>query len=81
MTALGIQAQPTADGMRVIGGTYGGGNVASHADHRIAMSFAMAGLRAAARITIDDCANVATSFPGFVTLARSAGVAITERST
>jgi len=81
MTALGIQAQPTADGMRVIGGTYGGGNVASHADHRIAMSFAMAGLRAAAPITIDDCANVATSFPGFVTLARSAGVAITERST
>jgi len=41
----------------------------------------MAGLRAAALITIDDCVNVATSFPGFVTLARSAGVAITERST
>ena len=45
-------------------------------DHRIAMSFAMASLRGSAPIIIRDCANVATSFPGFVELASNAGAAI-----
>jgi 3-phosphoshikimate 1-carboxyvinyltransferase len=79
LQALGVVAEPTADGMRVTGGKYGGGAVASHADHRIAMAFAIAALRASAPITITDCANVATSFPGFVELARSAGLKITTR--
>jgi 5-enolpyruvylshikimate-3-phosphate synthase len=57
-----------------------GGRVASHGDHRIAMSFAMAALRAANPIVIDDTTNVATSFPGFVELARAAGLAIDARS-
>jgi len=77
LQALGVVAEPTADGMRIVGGKYGGGTVASHADHRIAMAFAIAALRAGAPITITDCANVATSFPGFVELARSAGLKIT----
>jgi 3-phosphoshikimate 1-carboxyvinyltransferase len=76
LQALGVAAEPTADGMRVTGGNYGGGTVASHADHRIAMAFAIAALRARAPITVTDCANVATSFPGFVELARSAGLRI-----
>ena len=62
------------DGIRIVGGPFGGGEGDSHGDHRIAMSFAMAALRASAPITIRRCANVATSFPGFADLARGAGL-------
>ncbi len=78
LQALGIEARPTADGMVIRGGALGGGAVHSHGDHRIAMAFAMAGLRASAPIEIRDCANVATSFPGFVALAREAGLGIEQ---
>ncbi len=78
LQALGIAARPTPDGMVIRGGELGGGTVHSHGDHRIAMAFAMAGLRAKAPIEIRDCANVATSFPGFVALARGAGLQIRE---
>ncbi len=78
LITLGIDARPTEDGMIIQGGTLGGGTVTSHGDHRIAMSFAMASLRASAPITIDDCANVNTSFPGFVELAKGAGLNITQ---
>ena len=44
------------------------------------MAFAMAALRAGAEIRIDDCENVATSFPGFVELANSAGLVIEGHS-
>lgn len=73
---LGIDATPTADGMRIRGGRIGGGRVESHGDHRIAMAFAMAALRAQADIEIRDCANVATSFPGFMELAQRCGLSI-----
>lgn len=73
---LGIDARPTADGMIIQAGQLQGGQVESHGDHRIAMAFAMAGLRAAGDITVADCANVATSFPGFVELAQKAGLGI-----
>jgi 3-phosphoshikimate 1-carboxyvinyltransferase len=76
LRALGIGAEPAAEGMRVTGGRYGGGVVDSHGDHRVAMAFAIAALRAGAPITITDCSNVATSFPGFVELADSAGLKI-----
>lgn len=75
---LGIEAQPTEDGMVIDGGQLGAGTVESHGDHRIAMSFAMAALRAEGAITIKDCANVDTSFPGFVSLAAKAGLNISE---
>ena len=58
------------------GPAFGGGEVDSFGDHRIAMSFSIASLRAAGAISIRDVANVATSFPGFVALARSVGLAI-----
>ena len=74
--AIGVRATPTPDGMRVTGGAYGGGTIDSHGDHRIAMAFAMAALRATGPTTILDCANVATSFPGFVELAAGAGLRI-----
>ncbi len=76
LRALGIAAEPAADGMHVTGGGYGGGAVNSHGDHRVAMAFAIAALRAGAPIAVTDCANVATSFPGFPELARSAGLKI-----
>jgi 3-phosphoshikimate 1-carboxyvinyltransferase len=77
MKTLGIAATPTADGMIIEGSDgYGGGVVDSHGDHRIAMAFAMAALRSNGPIRILDCANVATSFPGFDTLARNAGLSI-----
>ncbi|WP_026596276.1 3-phosphoshikimate 1-carboxyvinyltransferase [Methylohalobius crimeensis] len=72
--ALGIDACPTPDGMIVRGGRIGSGRVASHGDHRIAMAFAIAALRASGPIEIDDCANVNTSFPGFTELARRLGL-------
>jgi len=64
------------DGIRVCGGAIGGGRIESKGDHRIAMSFAVASLRATEAIVINDCANVATSFPGFVDLAQQAGLRI-----
>ena len=75
---LGAAAQPAPDGMRIRGGAYSGGEIESHGDHRVAMAFAIAALRAASPVTIHDCANVATSFPGFPVLARSAGLRISE---
>jgi 3-phosphoshikimate 1-carboxyvinyltransferase len=72
---LGVDAQPTADGMVIQGGgKIGGGVVDSHGDHRIAMSFSIAGLRASAPITILDCANVNTSFREFKQLVTGLGL-------
>lgn len=74
---LGVDARPTEDGMIINGGMpYGGGEIVSHGDHRIAMAFAIAGLRASRPIVIHDCENVNTSFPGFVQLAQRFGLQI-----
>lgn len=78
LQVLGIEARPTEDGMVIRGGRIGGGTVDSCGDHRIAMSFAVAALRAGAPIRIADCANVETSFPGFVELAAAAGLQISS---
>lgn len=76
LCALGVAAEATPDGMIIDGGAIDGGTIDSHGDHRIAMAFAMAALRAHGEIEIHDCANVNTSFPGFVELAANAGLAI-----
>ena len=75
---LGIKAEPTPDGIVIEGGVMGGGTVDSHMDHRIAMSFAVASLRATKDICITDCVHVATSFPGFIELSRSVGMHIRQ---
>lgn len=77
LITLGIDAQPTEDGIVIQPGQITGGTVESHGDHRIAMSFSMAALIANGTININDCANVNTSFPGFVELAKQAGLEIT----
>jgi len=76
LSALGVAAEATPDGMIIEGGAIGAGRVASHGDHRIAMAFAMAALRAQGPLEITDCANVNTSFPGFASLAAAAGLGI-----
>lgn len=76
LIACGIKAQPTPDGIIIQGGAMTGGVVTSHNDHRIAMSFSIAGLRASTPMLINDCATVNTSFPGFVKLAQQAGLGI-----
>lgn len=76
---LGADVRPTPDGMVIRGGALVGGRVASHGDHRVAMAFAMAALRAQGKLVIDECSNVDTSFPGFAALAQAAGLAISCR--
>lgn len=76
LRALGAAIEETPDGAIIHGGRLGGGTVASHLDHRIAMSFAVAGLVAAGPVRINDCSHVATSFPGFLELANGCGFAL-----
>jgi len=72
---LGVEHQLLPDGLWLRGAeALGGGTIDSRGDHRIAMAFAVAALRARAPIEIRDVANVATSFPGFVGTARAAGL-------
>lgn len=78
--ALGIKATPTEDGIIIEGGLMHGGEIESHHDHRISMSFAVASLVSTGDIHIKGCDNVATSFPNFVQLANSVGFAITEQA-
>ena len=73
LRALGANIQETPDGAIITGGRLRGGDADSGGDHRIAMSLAVAGQCASGQVKITDCDNVATSFPGFVELARSAG--------
>lgn len=80
LAALGVEVEPRADGIRILGGGYGGGSVDSRGDHRVAMAFAMAALRAEGPIRVRDCANVNTSFPGFAALAAEVGLGIEQRS-
>jgi 3-phosphoshikimate 1-carboxyvinyltransferase len=81
-SALGVAHNVLPDGMRIEGraegSAFAGGGVDSFGDHRIAMSFCIASLRAAGTLVIRDVANVATSFPGFAPLAQSVGLAIRE---
>lgn len=73
LAALGVRVAETPDGAVIEGGRIRGGEIDSGTDHRIAMSFAVAGAVAEAPVCIRDCANVATSFPAFVERANAVG--------
>ncbi len=73
LRSLGARVRETPDGAVIAGGPLTGGDVESHGDHRIAMSFAIAGQLADGVVIINDCGNVATSFPQFDVLARGLG--------
>jgi len=79
LTTLGIRNDVLDDGIVIEGGTLDGGVIHTYHDHRIAMSFAIAALRAEREISILDCDHVATSFPGFDVLAGGLGLHISTR--
>ena len=84
LKTMGIDCTPTDDGIIIEGkgksgdwsAVFSGGEIESHHDHRIAMSFSMAGLRTSGEIKIIGTETVATSFPTFTELANQAGLAI-----
>jgi 3-phosphoshikimate 1-carboxyvinyltransferase len=76
LRTLGVSIEETPDGAIIHGGRVGAGVVESHLDHRIAMSFAVAGLVASGPVRVNDCRHVATSFPGFLELANRCGFAL-----
>lgn len=97
LQTLGIDCTVTDDGLIIEGKgiegkgvtdkdaeskpVFGGGHITSHHDHRIAMSFAIASLRASEQITIEGVETVNTSFPGFAELANQIGMSIHVDST
>ncbi|TDG13517.1 3-phosphoshikimate 1-carboxyvinyltransferase [Seongchinamella unica] len=81
LDTLGVPNEVLDDGIIIDGGSpIGGGEIRTHMDHRIAMAFAIAALRAEKEIYVLDCDHVATSFPGFDALARGLGLQITVQA-
>ena len=78
LRALGADITDTPDGARIVGKRLSGGTADSCGDHRTAMSFAMASLISDGPITVLDCANVNTSFPGFAKTAAAVGLRISD---
>ncbi|WP_032627959.1 bifunctional prephenate dehydrogenase/3-phosphoshikimate 1-carboxyvinyltransferase [Pseudomonas syringae] len=78
LLALGVSVEPTPDGIIIDGSQIGGGVVNAQGDHRVAMAFSIAALRANAPIQIHDCANVATSFPNFLALCAQVGMRVAQ---
>jgi 3-phosphoshikimate 1-carboxyvinyltransferase len=74
LQAVGVEVEERPDGARIAGGRIRGGTVDSRGDHRIAMSFVVASLRASGPIDILSTAEVATSFPSFLEVARAAAL-------
>jgi 3-phosphoshikimate 1-carboxyvinyltransferase len=80
LTALGVAVEPHADGICIRGGAVSGGTVDSRGDHRVAMAFAVLAARAQGPVTVRDVQNVTTSFPGFASAARAAGLRVEEKA-
>lgn len=80
MRILGIQVDETDDGAVVHGGRFGGGTVNSYADHRVAMSLALAGTIASDEVIVEDVESVDTSFPGFCDCMNGLGTDISSES-
>ena len=77
LRVLGVQVDEAPDGATIHGGRFSGGEIDSHGDHRIAMSFVVAAQLADSPVRIGDCANVATSFPDFLALSQRCGLGLT----
>jgi 3-phosphoshikimate 1-carboxyvinyltransferase len=79
LRACGVEAKEEGDSLIVEGcgsAPAGGGSVAAHHDHRIAMSFLVMGLASQSPVQVDSAAMIATSFPDFTPLMRSLGARI-----
>ena len=70
LRAVGINVSSSNDSIEIEGNEISGGKINSFGDHRIAMSFAVAGLISKKSITITDTKNICTSFPTFVYIMR-----------
>ena len=79
LAALGVESDVRPDGILIRGGRLSGGAVESRGDHRVAMAFAMAALRASGPVAVRNCANVDTSFPGFAAQAAAVGLRVREQ--
>jgi 3-phosphoshikimate 1-carboxyvinyltransferase len=75
LRANGVEAEIEGDDLIVHGKgrPLGGGTVATHMDHRIAMAFLVMGMAADKPVRVDDAAIIATSFPGFAAMMRGLG--------
>ena len=78
LSAIGIKVSSTIDSIEITGGGIIGGKIDSYGDHRIAMSFAIAGLISESSLTIMNSKNIDTSFPNFVNLLRDLGGEVYE---
>ncbi len=82
LRACGVAVEDYQDGLAITGtagaAVPGGAKIATHLDHRIAMSFLVLGMCAAAPITVDDGAPIRTSFPSFVDDMGALGADIVE---
>jgi len=77
LRACGVDAHDEGDTLIVQGGApAGGGNITTHGDHRIAMSFLVLGLAAHEPVAVDEAGMIATSFPGFADLMRGLGAKV-----
>ena len=76
LATVGINVRERPDGLEIDGGEIKGGRIDSAGDHRIAMAFAVASLKASETIEILDTGPVATSFPDFLTVAAQTGFQI-----
>jgi 3-phosphoshikimate 1-carboxyvinyltransferase len=79
LASNGVAAKVDGDTLTVAGGkgVRGGGLVATHLDHRIAMAFLTLGLGADRPVRVDDAATIATSFPEFRSLMETLGATFT----
>jgi len=75
---MGAKIEERADGLKIVGGDLNGATVRSHADHRMAMSLAIAGLGAIGESVVEDVACVAKTYPAFASAMQTLGAKITE---
>ena len=74
LAAAGVAHEISGDDLSVEGGApEGGGLVATHLDHRIAMSFLVMGMASRKPMSVDDASMIATSFPNFRALMEGLG--------
>lgn len=82
LSACGVDVVEHDDGMTVTGAANipGGGQVKTHLDHRIAMSFLTLGMATDKPVTVDDATVIETSFPGFQSLMNGLGAHMEDKA-
>ena len=76
---LSIEVNEYQDGLEIKGGNISGGIINSFGDHRIAMTALVASSIAKEKIEVENCENINTSFPSFITLMNSIGMNIIKK--